>query len=62
MKYKSKTHLVSDLINTDKLVVAKGRGGEWVKVVERYELTVIKEIRPGVAMYSMVSMVNNTIL
>jgi hypothetical protein len=35
---------------------------EWVKVVERYELTVIKEIRPGVAMYSMVSMVNNTIL
>jgi len=42
----------------------KAEGGEWmkwVKRVKRYKLEVIKYISPGDVMYSMVTIVNNTV-
>ena len=39
-----------------------GLGAKWVKGVERYKLQIIKKVSPGDVMYSMVTIVNNTVL
>ena len=35
---------------------------EWLKVVKRYKLPVIKSVSPRNVMYSMATKVNNTVL
>ena len=50
----------------NKLMVARGEGkGRWAKKVQenkRHKLPVVKEISPGHVMYSLVIIVNNTLL
>lgn len=40
----------------------EGRGVKWVKVVKRYRLLVVRLIRHGDIIHSMVTIVNNTVL